>query len=37
MSFINDKESARFEEYVKLNVVNYGSKVAEKNFCGQRF
>ncbi len=30
VSFINDKESVRFEEYVKLNVVNYGSKVAEK-------
>jgi hypothetical protein len=31
VSFINDKESARFE-YVKLNVVNYGSKVKEKYF-----
>jgi hypothetical protein len=30
VSFINDKESVRFEEYVKLNVANYGSKVAEK-------
>ncbi|OUD37342.1 DUF3857 domain-containing protein [Flavobacterium sp. FPG59] len=30
MSFINDKESVRFEEHVKLNAANYGSKVAEK-------
>lgn len=30
MSFINDKENVRFEEHVKLNVANYGSKVAEK-------
>lgn len=30
LNFVNDKENVRFEEHVKLNVANYGSKVADK-------